>query len=150
MIQANELRIGNYVLATGLHETKTVSIKYIEFYNRSGYILFFNESDVGEYPKDLKPIPLTSEILERCGFDESGFLYLTEKEERNFEREWLHRTFLFYSEEVLLYYIANDYKFDLPGDGWHTQAVGYRHIQYLHQLQNLYYSLTGKELEIKP
>jgi hypothetical protein len=72
---------------------------------------------------EFEPIPLSGELLEQCGFE----FYLAQRRE-------CFRKDTFYLHK--------------------TQRKGYRygvntHIKYLHQLQNLYWCLVGKELEIK-
>jgi hypothetical protein len=70
----------------------------------------------------LKPIELTEEWLQKFGFE------------------------LYDSVEFRHFYRKND--FDLNQD---YQPIDFDciEIKYVHQLQNLYFALTGKELEIK-
>jgi hypothetical protein len=84
-----------------------------------------------QYDNDAEPTPLTPEILEACGF------------------EWD----IFYQGFTNGRYVIN-----ILHDGRISFAYGKRrhddmqfmpYIKYLHQLQNLYYSLTGTELEVK-
>lgn len=124
MIKANELRIGNLVQfesETGFTEqVKVVCIRENDF-DAEGDEVFHNE----KYDGDYEPIPLTPEILEAAGFDKvSGLTY--DHKDGNTIRE---------SSGQYWYYVK------IHGN--------LRSIQYLHQLQNLYFSLTGKELEIK-
>lgn len=81
--------------------------------------------------REVEPIPLTAEWLERCGFKKGssyigiGYHWDGPNEisivEQNVDKEDTYR--LYGSEWT----IGNDFK-------------------YLHQLQNLYFSLTGEEL----
>lgn len=79
---------------------------------------------------DLKPVPLTPELLERFGFqaynDDGGFELIEDKAIQ------LHENYL-------------------EGDGFSfvfdTQFLTV--IRYAHQLQNLYFALTGNELTLK-
>lgn len=73
-------------------------------------------------------IPLTPEILEQCGFKKShqGYMELS-RDEFN----------LAFDETGL----------DIAING-NDIANTLSHIKYLHQLQNLYFALTGTELEI--
>lgn len=79
----------------------------------------------------LQPIPLTPRILEQCGFVKKevkpGLI-------RNCLQIKPYLLFGYYEEEVLLY---------------DSELRWIADVQYLHQLQNLYHSLTGHELEIK-
>ena len=63
MIQANELRLGNYLL----HNGKIVIVDEILFNG----INLTHEGEEYKY-KDLKPIELTEEILLKCGFEKYG------------------------------------------------------------------------------
>jgi hypothetical protein len=105
MIQAKELRIGNWIS-----------------YNDASYqiiSIFLNGASIGSQirpEEDLTPIELTPEILEKCGVIKDGQLTFG---------------YLFDKEKGLFYY--------------NTPTVI---VKYLHQLQNLYFALTGKELEI--
>lgn len=121
MISANEIRIGNYVsLKCGTH----VPIA-------DGGILAISQKRFECYP-----IPLTPEILEKCGFQRhkcgiSGADMWQGMDgwsiDNPFFSGWLFR-----------------------GDGYMLRLVGYYNseIYFLHQLQNLYWCLCGKELEI--
>lgn len=71
--------------------------------------------------EDLKPVELTQEILLKCGFESKYFGIKT-----------------FYNPLMEL-----DHDFYLMGVDYGVK------IKHLHQLQNLYFVLTGKELEIK-
>ena len=79
---------------------------------------------VDGYPysiKELKPIPLTEEWLLKFGFDKIDFQFI-----KNGIKLFPIRD---------LYYRGN---FPIKSD-----------IKYVHQLQNLYFALTGEELIIK-
>lgn len=127
MIQANELRIGNW-------------LQYKEFCPNEKY--FIVKSILGHginmdgytviSPSSYEPIFLTPEILEKCGFQLSkGKLSL--KFYKNPKRGRI----------VNLYKVSDGYRY------LNTRGVGPSpHINYLHQLQNLYFALTGTELEI--
>jgi len=117
MIQANELRIGNWVYAAYINNTsmKICSIEYTE----------------GKDDDLYNPIPITSEILEKAGFDGD--------DSRN--DYWLHD-----NENDIHLRIA----FHIH-DGvteWNGIRL-FEHIPHLHQLQNLYFALTGEELPIE-
>lgn len=83
MIKTNELRAGNWVFAnsTGVIEVKSV-----------------DSADAGTINGNLslhmpKPIPLSVEIFERCGFDQTVY----QNFDKSFNHENLH--FSFYSNE---------------------------------------------------
>lgn len=117
MIKPNELRIGNIVLVQG----KPVKITGIIHDN----IYFGSEFYVRVRLHQSEPIPLTPEILEKCGFkldvevyEQAGFYPCIIKNKMN--------------------------------EGWRMDFGEYvtNELNYLHQLQNLYFALTGTELEI--
>lgn len=84
------------------------------------YINFFLGGEV----VDLKPIPLTEEWLLRFAFV---------KEDDNYELKQIR--------------INLNHQTTKIGAGW--IGVDVHHCEYVHQLQNLYHALTGKELTIK-
>lgn len=118
MIAANELRIGNWVVYDGgLHEidaiwSYAINLKYV-----AGGIEL----------KKISPIPLTPEILDKCGFIKTG----NEGECINCNRGILYIKF----DHIGLV----EYRI---GELWFTT------VHYLHQLQNLYWCLCGEELQI--
>jgi hypothetical protein len=121
MINANELRIGNWVELTHPFNTS----QSIRAAVKSEDIL--NADKIGT---EFHPIPLTPEILEKCGFEKDGEDFFIIKIGR--------KSFSIYVE-------------DIP-DIVYSPDIGVPHnslnapIDYLHQLQNLYFSLTGVEL----
>lgn len=117
-MQANELRIGNWVLRKNNNEHQIQTRVNITYFNL-----------VFEYPNDYTPIPLTPEILEKwCGFenDDNDFLIGIS------ERTNLHINLI--KKRTLL----ESY------DG----IIALCNISYLHQLQNLYFALKGEELPV--
>jgi len=125
MITVKELRIGNIIE----YKSKLISINGIP--GEQGVFYSANDLyDYGErmaYLKDCSPIPLSEEILLKCGF--SRFFEFS-----NADANYRISTMQRYLTIGLLHgrYIANIY---------HQVE-----IKYLHQLQNLYFALTGQEL----
>ena len=111
MIQANELRIGNLV--------------EIEQYNHIRNIVrICSGSEIDQVIKlRHTPIPLTPEILEKCGFVSNPYQ----------DRYELGDIYVNYCGIRNICWIEN-----VP------------HIEYLHQLQNYVYINTNKELTFKP
>jgi len=72
------------------------------------------------------PIRLTPEILERCGFEP-------------FNADYRKGNFKIYSGHHEFFFWYNDFE---------ENETGEVKLNYLHQLQNLYFTLTGNELEI--
>lgn len=124
MIQANELRIGNWV------ELKN-----------SGFIRI-DADNIGEIvnnPAILNPIPLTPEILKKCGF------YTKKDPTSTFTIYWNPRMEIFAFMDENPIDRINIYYRDV-GD---IAFLGTRRKFHLHQLQNLYFALTGEELQVQ-
>lgn len=122
MIQANELRIGNLVIADGLHEGRVMTIEQIGTrgtLSECNRVILFKEHEVGEFAKNLFPIPLTAEILDD-----------------NFEKDCTGK-FVPCGIKIMRDEESNCFR------------MYNAKVMYVHQLQNLVFSLTGKELEIK-
>ena len=90
-----------------------------------------NDHTVTTMRQSMWGIPLTPELLERCGFEKCPSDF----------GGWV-------------YPIAPDEKIRLVNDGtigWNWPLYGNTPVkcQYLHELQNLIHALTGKPLEIK-
>jgi len=116
MIVANELRIGNWV--------------EIDQYGNTRNIIRINSgSDIDQVVKlRPSPIPLTPEILEKCGFDKEGDTY-----------------------KIVTKNLDYCFKISFTGSGYFSQnAIAKQPTLYLHQLQNLYWCLCGEELTFKP
>lgn len=129
MIQVNELRIGNWVMVGKMTEpTRVFSLNYNRNSDYIGYLI--NASIPGSH---LYPIPLTPEILEKCGFkydhDQIGMMYRI----KNFV--------MFYDGEG----IGRNYGMDASDE--ERMDVN---CKYLHQLQNLYFALTNTEINYTP
>jgi hypothetical protein len=84
--------------------------------------------DLAKY-KDFDPIPLTEEILLKCGFIKSTLV----------EGCYFHN-----QKERLYISIANQHAIHFGNINGVLVM-----IDYLHQLQNLYFALTGEELNIE-
>lgn len=145
MINATELRIGNwvttefvneYVIIDAIHPSDVGKVELLNIKKARCFVEF----------TFLKPVPLTPEILEKCGFEVLNF---------NNKHFWIR----FPGGEI------GDYRLHVfPESGnqsfWHLSFSdnisgkqesysGKIKFRYLHQLQNLYFALTGEELEIK-
>lgn len=81
---------------------------------------------------DLSPIPLTTEWLERFGFETHP----------NFSERW------FWNHYGYSMTLADDGDWNVMPRVDDSLVVAY--CRYVHQLQNLYFALTGTELELKP
>lgn len=78
-----------------------------------------------------KPIPLTEEWMVRFGFKDNEYTFDLHSGRKTITFNWSSRI------------ISTGYRSGL-------YCKKYRHIQYVHQLQNLYFALSGEELTFKP
>lgn len=124
MIAANELRMGNWVM----YDNRIFKIHCI-----SETYPFLNTEEFGVGVvgfKNIEPIVLCPEILEKCGFEWSIY-----------HQAWHKQGFVFDLSER-----------SVGGFFMHKSRLNSEiicpEIQYLHQLQNLYFALTNSELTI--
>jgi hypothetical protein len=122
-MKASDLRIGNYISPLGMGITVVEGFCLWDGLIQSSH---FAERGI----EDFKAIPLTKEWLLKIGFE---FAVDT----------WYLNGFALWETEW--------------GDDKGGTGIGYfyelrekgmmdKHIEYVHQLQNLYYSLTGEEI----
>ena len=130
MIQSQELRIGNYVFDIDgdilqIGEILNIGVK------------FKNTSLSSRYEK-INPIPLTEEILLKFGFekDENEIFHID---------LFTHYLELMYSMDC--YYPIYIQKAQMSSEN--EQRIGLNNLEFVHQLQNLYFALTGEELTFK-
>ena len=123
-MKTEELRFGNLVYDTG-SKVNTINLEAFK------YLLSYGGTNICQ----VKPIPLTEEWLFKFGF---------EKYEHGFKEYWQ----------------LNDFQLEIHGDKFvfrvhggesapHLTQFFAHHTKYVHQLQNLYFTLTGEELTIK-
>jgi len=125
-MKASELRIGNKIMdisgfigsVSSIHDDETVKL-----INDEGVLLDWMRADL------FLPIPLTEEILLKCGFEPFGSKMNLWGNKKCYIKV---KNWLVYKFELLGCYIYLDYD-----------------LKHLHQLQNLYFSLTNEELKIK-
>lgn len=132
MVQKTELRIGNWVV---FNDDTDRNGQIIELHEHSAkmrcdYIPDHQENKVYEVETDyenLWPIRLTLELLDKCGFakDEGG----------NYMRY----------KDFAVYINGPSTSFSFKTCVWNGDYV----VKYLYQLQNLYFALTGEELNVK-
>jgi hypothetical protein len=120
-MKASELRIGNWV--SNYKDTPTQILEW------TGNEAYLTKGRKAYGIKTSSPIPLTEDWLVRFGFEKI--------EEEEFEIELLSN------------------RISVNISHW-TYQIGYSiywtneiEIQHVHQLQNLYFALTGEELELK-
>ncbi|MFI5157693.1 MAG: hypothetical protein ACHQF4_02445 [Sphingobacteriales bacterium] len=129
-MKSTELRIGNYVTSkawNGCHRIDGIQATDDGFELTIGdYIHKFQD---GMYV-DIKPIPLTPELLEKCGF-----------EERNHCEDWFIKL---PDTDTIISYRRNQLRI-CPVN---SMACLYTDCLYLHTLQNYYHAISGEELQI--
>lgn len=126
----NELRIGNYIKfhgnSTDYH--KMTLLDFAEIHDDSSEMQYYN------------PIPITEEILLKFGFEErkheNGNSYKLLIHYHNGYKDYIDMC----NKGSWISFITTN-----GSDGW----VFPKEIKYVHQLQNIYYSLTYKELTFK-
>jgi hypothetical protein len=124
-MKANELRIGNILMFTDFPTREERVI--------CGYDIAFAEKEPDWLDAFWTPIPLTDEWLLRFGFEKRDF---------PFNQRWVFNDFKIEHQGINFAYVL--WSQSAPHL---TQFIG--HCQYVHQLQNLYFALTGQELELK-
>lgn len=115
----SELRIGNYLTFKG---NSRVNVK-LDRFDLSA--ILYNEDEVLHY----EPIVLTEEILLKCGFEKVRYEKYAHKKINKL------RAYPHVMKDGFGIYLMGSYT--LPN------------IKHLHQLQNLYWCLCEKELEIQ-
>ena len=125
-MKANELRIGNFVIAVRCDKTeieeKVMSVHY------AGIVV----TEFGW--NEVKPIPINKEWLLKLGFEGN-------EHNKNYNLKDTIYVDLGNKEAPFCY-------IEVEGlDSINDFSV--THIIYVHQLQNLYFALTGEELNVK-
>jgi len=126
MINAKELRQGNLVYDPYGNEREVTGVM-------GNYVTVTGATHSTYSCEELSPIELTPEWLERAGFvmpEPNEWYNLIDEYGGGYQYDMEHEEF---SQSL-----QNDF-------GWMQRLAN---IKYLHQLQNLYFALTGSELEI--
>ena len=133
MIAQNELRIGNFILIDDASH-KICLINSGSNSADASFIGYEHEgktSNVSCTSTQVKPVPLTDKVLEQCGFTYQDYFKFWQKAESvNGKKTEMD--------------IDKDYNLI---DFMRRPVV--KNIVSLHQLQNLYFSLKGKEIGFK-
>lgn len=133
-MKPNELRIGNWVsFDDRLFQIYSISEEFPTLDTEE-----FGIGVVGY--NNLQPIPLTEEVLLKCGFS------CTEESETS-KGFSIGENIVTYDYLVYLTWLK---RIDRKGlDPYPFYRNGRHIVKHLHHLQNLYFALTGQELEIK-
>lgn len=136
MISANELRIGSKVLfAPQGRRQHTIKPRVctVKILNQNHCVvsdgglplsLFYNTDDI-------QPITITPEILLKLGFKNWSDIF------------WTKDPHLMLNEDGGWWWTN---RWEPDGEFGLAAIVPYKEIHYLHQLQNLYFALTGQEI----
>jgi len=118
-MKATELRIGNWVE----NESTNRQVEGVQLTGGYNEVMFWK---IMAFEHDISPIPLTEEWLVKLGFESEGNMWYTTNN-------------ISYNTE------DNRVVREQPGIlGTIYNAI--TRVSYVHQLQNLYFVLTGKEL----
>lgn len=126
-MDARELRIGNYIKKRRFFAKPEYKETICDIYDIKAQI------NNGE--KVLLPIPLTEEWLVKLGFEKSGYVPVW-MSKRLINNE-IDRIDILINEKKQMYFVPSVLV------KWSVE------LKYVHQLQNLYFALTGEELTIK-
>lgn len=139
MVKATELRVGNLVTLSDkqrkelwdnqIHaQNKFFEVKTI--YSDNDIALELDDEIVDINEVDVDTIPFTEEWLLKFGFKDNEYSFDLKAKTKKITASWYSR--------VVSTGVRN---------GFYIKK--YSHIKYVHQLQNLYFALTGEELTLK-
>lgn len=133
MVDVRGIRIGNFFKTPDCDNFRVDEIVKMKM---GFYCVKNNIGCNGSYlygvVEDLQPIPLTEELLLKCGFNVECYEFqIKEQLLLTIEDFWI-----LYNTRTNFYVVIFSNK-------------AFKQIEYLHQLQNIYYDFTGKELNIK-
>ena len=121
-LSINELRIGNYISPLGIGITKV-----------EGFCIWDNIIQSDNFAerelKEFQPIPLTEEWLLKFGFE-----------------KYTNNEFSFETKDFEISFLNGGLKL-LCGE-YAENPISLNNQKYVHQLQNLYFALTGTELTL--
>lgn len=137
MVNTNELMLGNYLqfsFEDKISSTKGNKIcKVYQIESHSVRIEILKDSIFSILSdNDLEPIPVTEEILEKCGFDKHDISeYVSQNMYSNLQDDKIYE------------------QFDENGESLFSLVGVDRHFRYLHELQNIYFIYRGETLKIE-
>ena len=131
MININELRTGNHIMQKINNRIVIVTCTAEHF------------ELIAKRERDVFPIVLKAELLEKCGFIENkDYPLLPDAREFKLVLPVIGN----HQNEILAYIKNNKECFGRAVVNGFTASNNFYH---LHQLENLYYALTGEELKMK-
>lgn len=162
MIHAKELRIGNVFIGIAGIQTvmaiedntnrMTVNCDFPESYDAYSHIILCKENRNQYKPCEIEAIPLTEELLLNFGFTSQGNEgHISKGKNGEVPSLWYlngcsNDFIMFENNEFYLASVFKPYEnSDIPS--YKSDYIKEsNNIQYIHQLQNLVFSLNGKEL----
>lgn len=125
-MKSNEIRVGNLVADKegAIYEADHITIAMAHNY---------------------LPIPLTEDWLKRFGFYRSEHFGLSGPV-MEFSAPEMRRKALYHHGTI--YYQKGKLNIEFINEHGHYACIDFLLINYVHQLQNLYFALTGKELDL--
>lgn len=133
MINENELIHG--VLINGIYQNEETDVEYIDICKFIGYNPFDkyvhveSKSGIEEFIR-FEPVPITEDLLIKLGFEYIKVNHPIPNH-KSFEREDFYLK-IYNSSDIIKI--------------WYKEMVIDNNYYHIHQLQNLYFALTGKEL----
>jgi len=135
MVKVSEVRIGNFLLFDFPNRGK---VQYKSERINNDFDGFRSIATInGLQPEKVYGIPLTDSWLQKFGF---------ERIDKQFQHNWvirLSKTGVHYSIQFF-----ND-KFWLSNSEYDAWCYVIKDVAYVHELQNLFYALTGEDLVVK-
>jgi hypothetical protein len=137
-MKAQDLRIGNLVYFNNNNIGTITEIKSSLISEPSFLIGINNRIDIYYDIDNLKFVPLTEEILLKCGFSttdyKSGYIGID------------HKAGGIITDFVLTYpLVIGEFQKHFI---WEHSKFKYNELKYVHQLQNIFFALTNEELTI--
>lgn len=153
-MKANEFRIGNYI-------KKQPNVRTLSIEDKLGVIIVRSISDgiINQW-RDMgasggitnpEPIPLTEEWLERLGFEFYDYV-LGSDEDIDDNETGIYKSYKKQPDGKKYYYSVNfnsDNTIEFTIKVRWADEMVLSLIKHVHQLQNLYFALTGEELTIQ-
>lgn len=138
MIDIAELRINNLVKIKTSNDAAFYPIYAIDAINSKAILGGVRECEGCKDINLLKPIPLSEELLLKCGFNKIKDGAWSGSDEKSYDK---------YEGYLNLAFIDGEYRiWDECEDNWYSHTM-FKPIRYLHQLQNFIYHLRGEELD---
>lgn len=141
MIDVKELRIGNYVYYPHMENGTLKGVGVVSSIcetveeNELGSVTLRHEKIIALNLGNIEPLTLTKDWLNKLGFPNKQIPYIEDS----------HRY-----GELTNFNLKNGFWYADSGYFARCNKINYNPIKYVHQLQNLFFDLSGEELTIKP